>query len=448
MIVERLAARLQRDPEARERVSALLRGVDRLVVDCLGGVAGLRERSLSIDDEDRRAARADDRRRVQRVVLVGDPADPHVDAKRGVVGDGVEVPALVPGQLGPRIVAALIGRGGNSAGGLTPGSGSSDSASRSSTCWAARSSWIMNMSSPRSVRTTTIDAAIAISRLWKVWRRYSSQHVSHDRPAAPVGEQLVVVETHELLLVGASILDRQAATDEVRDVEHRGAPGHGLPVDDATARVIEQEVVEPVVAVDESERGPPVFRPAVDGRDEALADLRMLRSDPILVALEEPRQQHLEQRLVERRGLVEPRGGAEVRVAEHRGVDAGQGAERHARLVHAAAGDLIALPRSDDVLKHEREPAVAVDRRVPAFRQRLLDPRGELPVERDLPRVRAHALSGRSARRILGGELDDDGVFTVEGDPIALAHLPGADLLDARDRQIRVAPAPPTTTPR
>jgi alpha-amylase/alpha-mannosidase (GH57 family) len=63
--------------------------------------------------------------------------------------------------------------------------GSGESASRSSTCWAFRSSQVMNMSSPRSVLTTTIDAAIVIRSPWKVCRRYSSQQVSQSIPVTP-----------------------------------------------------------------------------------------------------------------------------------------------------------------------------------------------------------------------------------------------------------------------
>ena len=43
--------------------------------------------------------------------------------------------------------------------------------SRSIACWAWRASAVMNMSSPRSVRSTSIDAATAITTPWKAWWR-------------------------------------------------------------------------------------------------------------------------------------------------------------------------------------------------------------------------------------------------------------------------------------
>ena len=90
-----------------------------------------------------------------------------------------------------------------------------------------------------------------------------------------------------------------------------------------------------------------------------------------------------------------------MRIAENRRVQPRERPHREASLVKAAAGDLIALLGADDVLKHEREPALSVDRGEPAARQPLPDPLGELLVERDLARVGAHALPGGAARRIL-----------------------------------------------
>ena len=107
--------------------------------------------------------------------------------------------------------------------------------------------------------------------------------------------------------------------------------------------VVEEHVVEPVVAVDEAERGPPIRVPGVGGGDEALADLGVLGGDPVPVALEEAGQQRGQQCLVERVRLVQPVGRGEREVAEHRRVDPRQGHHRDPRLVGPAAGDLIAL---------------------------------------------------------------------------------------------------------
>ena len=43
----------------------------------------------------------------------------------------------------------------------------------------------MNISSPRSVRSTSIEAATDMSTAWNVVRRYSRQHSSQVRPSAP-----------------------------------------------------------------------------------------------------------------------------------------------------------------------------------------------------------------------------------------------------------------------
>ncbi|PQM44040.1 hypothetical protein C1Y40_05801 [Mycobacterium talmoniae] len=49
--------------------------------------------------------------------------------------------------------------------------GNSASASVSSTCWLCRCSIVMNIRSPRSVRSTSMDDTIAIITPKKLWRR-------------------------------------------------------------------------------------------------------------------------------------------------------------------------------------------------------------------------------------------------------------------------------------
>jgi hypothetical protein len=117
---------------------------------------------------------------------------------------------------------------------------------------------VRNISSPRAVRSTSIEAATAMMR-------------PAPRPAAVVdpalvppvaldapGPEPVEVVPHQRLLVGAAVVGHQAGAEEVGDVAERRPGGHGLPVDDgdrdATVLPAEQQVVEPVVAVDDRDR--------------------------------------------------------------------------------------------------------------------------------------------------------------------------------------------------
>ncbi len=110
VILERLPGPVQCHPKAPQRLPTLLRRVERVALDRLRRIVGVGERRCGVEHDDRRLARRNNRRAVQREILIGNPADACVDAEAGVVRDGVEVPALVPRQLRPRGVAALVGR--------------------------------------------------------------------------------------------------------------------------------------------------------------------------------------------------------------------------------------------------------------------------------------------------------------------------------------------------
>ncbi len=300
----------------------------------------------------------------------------------------------------------------------------------------------MNMSSPRSVRSTTIAGAIVITRSEEALAPVLLPAVLPVKAGDAVRKELVVVGAQERFLMRAALLDGQRAAEEVRGVPHRRSPSQRLPVDDRAGPVVEEHVVEPVVAVDEAERGPPIRVPGVGDGDEALADLGVLGGDAVPVALEEAGEQRGQERLVERGGLVQPVGRGERQVAEHRRVDPGQGHHRDPRLLEPAAGDLIALHAVRDVLEDEREPALLrVLHGQVAFRQRPVapDPVAELAVEGDLAQVRAHADPNLAAVLVGGGELDRQAVRLAprpaEGDPVDLAHLPGADRLDVDQLQ-------------
>ena len=135
---------------------------------------------------------------------VGIEPDPGVAGDPAVFGHEVEIVGLVPEQLGAQGVPPVVGRfrprgcppprprgaGRSSATPLTP---SVASAPRSRTCWAYRATLVTNISSPRSVRLTNMDAPIDITRPPKHRRRYSSSSRSRSNPVDPLGRQGGVV---------------------------------------------------------------------------------------------------------------------------------------------------------------------------------------------------------------------------------------------------------------
>ncbi len=123
-------------------------------------------------------------------------------------------------------------------------------------------------------------------------------------------------------------------------------------------------------------------------------------------------------------------------------MDPRQGHHRNSRLGGPAAGDLIALHTVLDVLEDEREPALlrVVLGEMP-FGQRPgpIDPVTELAVEGDLTQVHPQVDPDVAAVLVGGGELDDHALslalWPAVADPVALAHLPGTDRLDANQLQ-------------
>ncbi len=123
-------------------------------------------------------------------------------------------------------------------------------------------------------------------------------------------------------------------------------------------------------------------------------------------------------------------------------MDPRQGHHRGSRLGGPAAGDLIALHTVLDVFEDEREPALVrvVLGQMP-FRERPvpIDPVTELAVEVDLTQVHPQVDPDVAAVLVGGGELDDHALslalWPAVADPVALAHLPGTDRLDADQLQ-------------
>src|SRR5262249_27002816 len=136
--------------------------------------------------------------------------------------------------------------------------------------------------------------------------------------------------------------------------------------------------------------------------------------------------------------LVQPLGCCEREVAENGCVDSGQGHHRDSRLGGPAAGDLIALLAVPNVVENEGEPPLSwiLNGQV-AFGQRPVpaDPITQLAIEGDLAHVCPEVDPDVPAVLIGGGELHHHalrvGPGPAVGGPIALAHLPGTDRLDA-----------------
>ena len=187
-------------------------------------------------------------------VLVGYQAEPDPPAEALVRVGEVEVPALAPQRLVAGGCAASSSADRAEAVRRTAASGRIASASVSRTCWQCRRSMVMNIWSPRSVRSTSIDDTIAIITPKKLWRRTPSRTSS--RSTGATGAERFVVGPQQRVVVVAARLDRQRAAEEVGHIGQRRAPGDGLPVDHGQrpvgAGLAEQHVVEAVVAVDQA----------------------------------------------------------------------------------------------------------------------------------------------------------------------------------------------------
>ena len=169
----------------------------------------------------------------------------------------------------------------------------------------------MNISSPRSVRSTSIDEHD---------RHHHPEEALPSHPVADVveadagiGAEGFVVRPQQRVVVFAAKLVRQRAAEEVRDVGHRRTPGDGLPVHHGQrpvrARLAEKHVVQAVVAVDEAHdpvAGTLGGEVCIEAADESLAHRAVLGCDLIAVAVDEAGVQLTDQRLVHRRLAVQP----------------------------------------------------------------------------------------------------------------------------------------------
>ena len=234
----------------------------------------------------------------------------------------------------------------------------------------------MNISSPRSVRSTSIAGATVISD-------------PEEALAAISVPAVLPVEAAHAVRAGAPRGTRARAPARARgarrtasapprkydDVGHHRAPARrSASRPRRTARGVagaEQHVVEAVVAVHQPERRAPVGDPAVEARDEALgtplvlgrdAARRSARGTPAAAAPSAPGRAAI--------AWLSQGVAPSCESANTGACSARQLVDRQARLLDAAARDLIALARRRDVLEQQREPAlVGVDHREVAGRR-------------------------------------------------------------------------------
>lgn len=258
-------------------------------------------------------------------------------------------------------------------------------------------------------------------------------------PAPVVGPQQRVV-------VFAAVLGGQRAPQEVGEIGQRGSPRHGLPVDHRQRALgpggAEQHIVQPVVAVHQAPDARLLSKIAVERGHQAFAHRPVLGRDLVAVALHETRVQRRDHGLVQRRVAVEPRRLRQRDVAEQRAVQPPQLDDPQPGLFDCGTGDFVANDGRSGVAQQQVEHAGrGVDGRVVAGRDRSAQPRRDVTVEADLPLVEAQRQAGLPADRIGSRHLEHHrlgspriGLRVAQPDPVALAHLAGADALD---REVR-----------
>ncbi len=243
--------------------------------------------------------------------------------------------------------------------------------------------------------------------------------------------------------MGTPVLGPQAGAQEVRQVPTRQSEGDRLPVDGrhrpVARRVAEEQVVEPVVAVQRREALGARHDPRGHGVGQAVEQLQVGVADPALVALDVP-VRRVAQHQPEHRGAVTRDGRhplelAQRGVAPARAVQPRQVHHRRLGLLERTPGDLVPLDPRCQVL-HQQHELVPVRRQLGVVARRCpgVDRDGQVPVERDLGPVDAGgqtALRG-VARRQLHHEGRRQRVTAVRvgrRDPVAAPHLAGADRL-------------------
>ncbi len=256
-----------------------------------------------------------------------------------------------------------------------------------------------------------------------------------------------MIRPQQVALVPAAIVDPKACAQEVGCVEGRRSPYDRLPVDHGERMAAggrpEEHVVEAVVAVLDGAGTGPLADEAADVAHEQLGQGDVGRREAIGIPLEESRQELRQEHLAERvrrvgRVSIEPLDTAEPGVVPAWRVQLRELLHRERRLLHRAAGELVALHAGRQVFEHEHEFAGReVDLRAVAGRHPDGDGASDLAVEPHLDLVGAEREPCRPAGRIARGELADDRSgrpcivrVVLEGEAHARSHLPGPD--DAR----------------
>ena len=178
----------------------------------------------------------------------------------------------------------------------------------------------------------------------------------------------------------------------------------------------------------------------VEPADQPFAHHAMLRCDLIAVAINEAGVQRRDQPLIDRRVAAQPPRLGERGVTEQWTLQPGQLGDGKLSLCDCGATDFIADFRRICVAEQDIEDASrSVESGVIARRDRSAQARGDIPVEADFTLVKTQTPAGLPAHRVGGRNLEHHGVGSAAGsavgivqlNPVALAHLTGADPLDA-----------------
>ena len=257
------------------------------------------------------------------------------------------------------------------------------------------------------------------------------------------GPQTPVIGGQQFVVVRAPILRLEGAAQEIGDVGQGGAPGDRLPVHHRQVAQRtgppEQHVVQSVVAMHQA-FDPPVGilggHIVIEAVHQALTDQALLGGDGVCVAVGEPGEQPGDHRLVHRTLPVEPVRLGQGLVADQRAVQPAQLGHGQHRVFGCGAADLIAhLCRGGIVEQQGEHAAVGLIGGVIALGDRAAQPRRQLGVEPHFAFVESQRLAGLPTHRVAGGDFKHDrfrtaAVLVAQRDPVALAHLAGADALD------------------
>lgn len=176
----------------------------------------------------------------------------------------------------------------------------------------------------------------------------------------------------------------------------------------------------------------------VERRDETFAHVPVLGRDQVAVAVDVTGVERADQALVHRRLPVQPARAFQRPAAQQPTVDQADLRKRQRRLFDCGAADLVTHHRRSGVGEQQVEDAgVRVVGAVIAGCDGPVEIRSDVGVEPDLTFVEPHRQAGLTAAGVGRGDLEHHRRRTsavlgiAQRDAVALAHLAGADPVDA-----------------